>query len=357
MTRLVSFHPVEPGFFSEVVQPLVGGVKLNPEPFLARALKHRVGAWAARRYVATLDGLLEQSAPPPPPQSGSMWEKIRARLEVFDFKADPLATMVKHAVQRDLHVNGRPFLIADESPEAVSRTVDRYRSAATPSMVEQLVEAQLLLMNPKLAGRIQPDSDSEMPPDLGYKAELMDVMRELYDLAAAARRGDLCDDQDGQRVPATTVLPDVLPWRAAWLHSRIQPFWMARDVDGLSGICRAAGMPGPEDVMPAWTLLGDICEEFPRLRETMSADIRTPQSTGAYVAPDDIPALLRFLKEKGAGIIQAATRHGEGRTCATLLSKIRECATYAGSHGLGYLEASGIEPVGPGPLPEDDLFC
>ena len=40
-----------------------------------------------------------------------------------------------------------------------------------------------------------------------------------------------------------------------------------------------------------------------------------------------------------------AGRAGEAEACTTLLRKIRECARYAESHGMGYLEASGIPPL------------
>ena len=144
MSGLISFHPVEPAFFDEVVQPLVSGSKIDPEPYLLRALQHRVGSWATRRYIRTLDILLDQSTPPPPPTSGSRWEKLRARLEIFDFTADPLATLVKKAIKRDLHLLGRPFLIADGAPRVVAEVVDRYRQAETAGVVEQLVEAVLV---------------------------------------------------------------------------------------------------------------------------------------------------------------------------------------------------------------------
>jgi hypothetical protein len=68
---------------------------------------------------------------------------------------------------------------------------------------------------------------------------------------------------------------------------------------------------------------------------------------GGFVAPEEVPELLDWMKENGARIIQAAARHNEGPACSLLLKKMRECATYAQRHGLGYLEASGIEPVEP----------
>jgi len=62
-----------------------------------------------------------------------------------------------------------------------------------------------------------------------------------------------------------------------------------------------------------------------------------------------VPDLLAFLSAEGSGIIRAASAHGQGDACATLLRKVRECARYAERRGMGYLEASGILPPGSEP--------
>jgi hypothetical protein len=67
---------------------------------------------------------------------------------------------------------------------------------------------------------------------------------------------------------------------------------------------------------------------------------------GAFVPPEELPELLAFLASEGSRIIQAASRHGEGNTCATLLRKVRECVHYAERRGMGYLESCGIAPIG-----------
>jgi hypothetical protein len=294
--------------------------------------------------------LLDQSTPPPPPATGSHWEKLRARLEVFDFRADPLATLVKKAIHRDLHLLGRPFLIADGAPRAVAEVVDRYREAETAGVVEQLVEDQLGQMSPALAGKIQPDAESEMMSAGAYRAMLMDVLREVHTLAQAARNGEMVNTGDAGREPAASYFPFYLPWRAAWLHSRILPFWMAENVDGLETICRSAGVTAPDYLVPAWVLFGDACDEFPKLRDELHHELASSRGIGGYVSPEDVSKLVVFLKTFGGQIVQAATREGEGARCSVLLRKIRECATYAEKNGLGYLEAQGIEPLGLDPV-------
>ena len=53
-------------------------------------------------------------------------------------------------------------------------------------------------------------------------------------------------------------------------------------------------------------------------------------------------------------MIQVATQHDVGSTFKTVLRKIRECACFANRAGVGYVEAEGILPVGPGPEESDE---
>jgi hypothetical protein len=116
-------------------------------------------------------------------------------------------------------------------------------------------------------------------------------------------------------------------------------------VDGLETVCRAAGVEPPGSLVPAWRLFPRSGEEFPALREALGFELRKKRDVGAFVPPEEVPELLAFLNAEGSRIIQVATQHGEGGTCATLLRKIRECANYAEQRGMGYLEAAGIRPV------------
>jgi hypothetical protein len=121
---------------------------------------------------------------------------------------------------------------------------------------------------------------------------------------------------------------------------------VASDVVGLVGVCRAANVPEPDFLVPAWRLFGEACDTFPQLREKLHVELRAERDLGCFVAPDDIASLLKFLGQNGAAIIRAAAQVGEGPVCKTLLRKIRECCRFAESKGFGYLEASGIPPQG-----------
>ena len=346
MQGIVSFHPIDLKFFDKVVQPLVAGEKANPERFLEQAIRVHAGAWESLRYKLGLEAQFELLKPPPPPAEGSVWQKVRARLEVFDFKPDPVARLVARKVEPDLHLHGRPFLITEGSADRVAALVDEYLGANGEEAVRALVLEQLVRLDPKIGGNIEPLEPGHPTADMAYRRDLLARLKKLYDLPLAARQGGQWGPPGGERVPAEQALPRELPWRAVFLHSRAVPFWIGRDVDGLDAVCRAADVPPPTCLAPPWRLFDRACEEFPALNDHLKVELKKSRDVGAFVASEEIPELLAFLSAEGSRIIQAASRHGEGPTCATLLRKIRECARYAEQRGMGYLEACGILPVG-----------
>jgi len=347
MQGIVSFHAVDLKFFDKVVAPLVSGEKANPERFLDTAKRVRAAAWESLRYKLGLEAQYELLKPPPPPAEGTVWQKVRARLEVFDFKPDPVAKLVAEKIEPDLHLYGRPFLITEGSADRVATLVDEYLAAPGEEAIRALVLEQLVRLDPGIGGKIDPVEPGTQVTDMVYRRELLAGLKMLYDLALAARQGDNWGPAGGERVPAELALPRELPWRAVFLHSRAVPFWIGRDVDGLDAVCRAAGCQPPGCLAPPWRLFDRACEEFPALNENLKTELKRTRDVGAFVTPEEIPELLAFLSSEGSRIIQAASRHGEGPTCATLLRKIRECARYAEQRGMGYLEACGIPPVGP----------
>lgn len=345
MQGIVSFHPIDTKFFERIIGPLVAGEKVNPETYLDTAVRVRDTAWETWRYKLALEAQLELLVPPPPPDEGTMWQKVRARLEKFDFKPDPLAVRVAETVEPDLHLHGRPFLITEGSADRVALLVDEYLKAADSNAVKSLVLEQLVRLDRDMGGGIEPEDPEEGSNKMIFRRELLASLKSIYDLAQAARQGDHWSAAGSDRLPAADLLPQQLPWLTVDLHSRCVPFWTGRNVDGLETVCRAAGVEPPDCMTPAWRLFPRACEEFPALRDALGFELKSGRSVGAMVSPDRIPDLSSFLSAAGSKIIQVATQHGEGKTCSTLLRKIRECARYAERHGMGYLEAAGIRPL------------
>jgi hypothetical protein len=344
MRGTVSFHPVEIGFFEEVVEPIVGGGRVNPDEFVERATRLRLSSWVSARYLRVLEWMTASAVPPPLPSDRGMVERARAWLDRFDFRPDPRDALVRRVIEPDLHLHGRPFFVAEGSAEGVASVVDEYLDAATPSKVESIVLEQLVRLHPKLGRAVAPEDDAAPSSGLPYRAELLRPFQAIFDMARAARAGEDWGPP-GRRRPAIETIAEEMPWRAVWLHSRVMPHWIGRDVDGLATVCRAAGIEPPACLTSAAPLFAGSCESFPSLVTSLASELDEDHRLGAYVAPDDVPHLAAFLNAQGSRIIQAATRAGEGPRCVTLLRKIRECLAYAERHGHGYLEAAGIHPV------------
>ena len=354
MRGIVSFHPIDLGFFDGLIGPLTVGEKVNPEQFLAAAVRTRATDWYGKRYKRALESLLTLLEPPPPPSEGSMWDKVRSRLERFDYKPDPTAKMIAGKIDPDLHLYGRPFLICEVSADRVSTIVEEYQAADGESAREALVLEQLLRVTPELGGALEPALVSEPSSDMSYRNDLLASLKSVYGMARPSR-GDSGENADGgPLISAPETTPQDLPWKAVHLHSRAVPFWIGRDVDGLETVCRSADVEPPSFLAPAWRLFSPAIEAFPELRDELTPDLRNERDLGAFVSAEDVPELLAFLNSHGARIIQVATQHGVGPTCTTLLRKIRECAHYAQRRRMGYLEACGIFPLWFDPSDDED---
>jgi hypothetical protein len=338
----LSFHPLDVAFFDATIAPLVAGRKIDPEPFTGEAVRVRRTHREARRYIRAVDAVLAAAHPPPLPEGAGLWENFKARMERLDWRPDPLTRKVQEAVEPELLLRGRPFLIAETSAVRVAETVDRYREAATPREAEAIAREQLERLDPEIARSIVPEDGPELSAELLHRSDLLAALTRIRNLAAAARAGRDGTWSDGAAKRALEVLCDELPWRAVSLHARLVPFWTAADVDGLETMCRAARVGEPEFLLPAWRLFAESCEEFPDLKASLRLEMEKERDIGAFVAPEEVPRLVDFLNVEGARIIEVASRNGEGRACTLVLRKIRECATYAARRGLGYLEASGI---------------
>lgn len=344
MKGYVSFHPVDLSFFDELIAPLVLGRKVNPEEFLQRAPRIRRNGWIARRFAIAIEEFAAAFEAPKADPGASPWRRLRANLERIDHRPDELARRAAQGFDPDLHLEGRPFFIAEGSAEKVANAVEAYAVADPPEAVERIVRDQIARIDAELARQVEPADIAELSSDLGYRSDLLGLLTKIHDLARLAREGRGFVDGDAPPRPATEALQDELPWRALSLHACVAPFWIARDVDGLETICRAAGVRAPDCLSPAWRVYAEACDAFPALKESLGLEVRRPRDVGAFVAPGEVGQLLQFLAEQGARIIGAAARGGEGAMATALLRKIKECAVYAQRHGCGYLEASGILP-------------
>jgi hypothetical protein len=345
MQGTISFHPIDVGFFEDLIQPLLLGRKVNPDPWVRDVLRLQRSAWCCDRYIRTLETLIDAATPPPPPEDGTMWERLRTRLERFDYRPDPASVIAANKLERDLHLQGRPFFITEGSADRVSAITDEYCSADSVDAAERLVRDQLARLDARLGETVALEGGQSPDPELVVRREMLAELKIVYDLGRAVERGGLWGPPGARKQSATDALRAELPWRSVTLASRAVPFWVAEDVDGLETICRAAGVTPPDCLVPAWRLFADASERYPELAEALHTELRSSRDVGAFVPPERLPDLIEFLNDEGARIIQAANQAGVGATCTTLLRKIRECARFAEAHDMGYLEASGVPPL------------
>jgi hypothetical protein len=325
MQGYVSFHPVDVALFDELIGPLAAGRKVNPESFLHDAARVRRNGWMARRYAVGLEALAAAIEAPKADPGGSVWQRLRTNLEKLDHRPDEAVRRAAKVFEPDLHLDGRPFFVTEGSAERVAEAVAQYAAAADEEAADRIAREQLARLDPEIAKDFEPADLPDLSSDLARRNDLLAELKAIHD-----------------RVRQKVV--DDLPWRAVAAHARSRPFWIAKDVDGLETICRAAGVLAPECLSPAWRLFAEACEGFPVLKDRLKLEMDGPHAVGAFVAPAEIDKLLDFLGMQGARIIGAAARAGEGPTATVLLRKIKECATYARKNGLGYLEATGVLP-------------
>lgn len=349
MRGTISFHPVDAAFFEGVIAGLLAGRKVQPEAFLAEAVPVRHSWIASRRTIRAIERAFEEAEPPKAVEGANLFARIKATALAVDHKVDAATRKAMKAIDLELHLHGRPFFIGEESVERVSTVVHEFRTAGSPATAESTVLDQLAKLDPTFPAAFAPSNEDEVEPDAAYRAELLRDLRSLYELAAAARRGDAWVQGGGRSRSAIAVLLEEAPWRAVRLHARAVPFWQGREVDGLETVCRASRIDPPACLKPAHALFAEACQEFAGFHEGLPLEIAGERAVGAYVPAAEIDDLLDFLTNQGAAIIRVASKYGEGPRCVVLLRKIRECVAYARRHGLGYLEASGI------PTPDMEL--
>jgi hypothetical protein len=245
MKGYVSFHPIDLAFFDALIAPLVLGRKVNPEEFLQRAPILRRNGWAARRFAVAIAELAAGAEAPTADPAASPWRRLRANLERIDFRPDAMASKAARGFDPELHLDGRPFFIVENSTEKVVSQVEAYAAAESESAVERIARSQVALLDAELARAVEPAEIAELSSDLGYRSDLLSLLTKIYELARLAREGRDWVDPDAAPRSAADALCDELPWRALSMHAKVTPFWIAREVDGLRSVSASQGVARP----------------------------------------------------------------------------------------------------------------
>ena len=128
MKGFVSFHPVDLALFDDLIGPLVGGPEGQPRsvpPQRPAASGPADGSRAGTRSRSRAwSPGVKRRRRTPPRTSGSACGRTSRRM---DYKPDEAARRAASAFDPDLHLDGRPFFIAENSAERVADGGGRLR--------------------------------------------------------------------------------------------------------------------------------------------------------------------------------------------------------------------------------------
>ncbi|RKN04149.1 hypothetical protein [Streptomyces radicis] len=247
------------------------------------------------------------------------------------------------ALESDVHVWGRPFLVAGDDPEQVADAVQRY--LATPADgVDALAREMLARVDPALPGRVTPDEGGgALPGDAELGRSLSWRIRVVRALAIGLRAGrETAPDPDS---PSQRHEVDMLGREVAFtlldFASELTPGWMSRGLTWPTHLLAQADLPRGAFIRPA-ALHRPLREEFPDLEWLEEETIIHNDMVGGYVPPEAVPATRAHLTAHRDALIAPAANDGWEEYCALNLTKIDEALTLAARLGFGFCEATEI---------------
>ncbi|RBM21931.1 hypothetical protein [Streptomyces sp. PT12] len=247
------------------------------------------------------------------------------------------------AIESDVHVWGRPFLVAGDDPEQVADAVQRY--LATPAEgVDALAREMLARIDPALPARVTPDeSRGALPGEEELGRSLSWRIRVVRALAVGLREGrEAVPDPD---TPSQQHEVDMLGREVAFtvldFASKLTPGWMSRGLTWPTHLLAEAHLPRGAFIRPA-ALHRPLREEFPDLEWLEEETIIHNDMVGGYVPPEAVPATRTHLTTHRDALIAPAASDGWEEYCALNLTKIDEALTLAARLGFGFCEATEI---------------
>ncbi len=245
----------------------------------------------------------------------------------------------------DLHVWGRPFLITDRDPAAISSSIDAYLEVPI-ERVDALAERMIAALDPHLAGPgiVKPSAEGDLPDD----DDLILGIRGNLDLFRAARATIVAGDRevvapDGRVHDARALFASDFPLTAVTFAAQFRPGWMARGYGWPTQLFAEIDVDTSALFTMPTDLFAPLLGEIPEIEEQLATTIQQNYSLGGYVAPSGVPTLLELLDRHSLAIDDWARSEGWGDDGAqSYLVGIREAALDAQRRGFGFLEATEI---------------
>jgi len=301
----ISFHPVDTAFIEATVFPYVRG-ESSLDEVVARA-------------VAT--------------------EKVRFRAKAWALGV--LSGRPPRGFETDLHVWGRPFLIAGDEPSEVSAAIDRYL-AATPETVDALCREMLERIAKGLSKKVAPDEDAELPSDQEIAESVrfkLDDFRKCYAAIQAGKKK--VKISNGHTIEPRSLFETDFALAVIEFAARFRPGWMARGVGWptmMLGAVKSARsiFESPEVLLaPVLEPLGVELDHEGTISENFMV--------GGFVPAKKVPRLAQALEKHEEEALEALTDEDWEEDEARLhLRKVREAVADAASRKIAFCEATEV---------------
>jgi hypothetical protein len=260
----ISFHPVPWALLTEVVHPWILG----------------------ERPASDLDPWVRDAV---------RLARVRARAKAWAFAVEQLDD-APASFDPQLHLYGRPFLVAVRGAPAIAEVVDRYL-AATPDEVDDLAREQLELLQPGLSDRVSPATTGSVPSDgeLAKSARAwMDLMR--ASVAAALAGETSIAGVDGRPHDPKALLQRDLFFTVLEFCAIFQPGWMSRGMLWPTHLLAQAEV-GTADLFIANSgLVMPVYRRFESLPWAHADTIYENYMVGGCASPKQIPMVREALE-------------------------------------------------------------
>jgi hypothetical protein len=310
----VSFHPVPLALIHERLLPYVAGQGSIDD------LVDRAAELAAIRFRANAWGL------------GVCELEPESRPDGFN---------------TDLYIWGRPFFIADERSEDVSRSLDRYLATRLDDSDE--VDKIACEMLGKLASRskkggadVLPSKEGVLPSAADRRKDIrwkIDLFRDAY---RARRERRPVITPDGEPHDPNSLFGSDFPLAAMEFVSQLQPGWMARGYVWPTYLIDRAKLDIPPYVTNARAIFAPLVRDVPSLGSHLEATIHQNYTLGGYVPPQHVAEFRAFFETNLDALLDPASDDDWEDECRIALQKITEALDDAARREMGFVEASEI---------------
>jgi hypothetical protein len=292
-----SHHPVDEGLVRERVLPWLAGRgaidDLEREAIRIEQVRHRAKAWALA------------------------------------------AVRLDHALDSQLHVWGRPFLIVGDEAEGVSAAIDEYL-AATPATVDAIARRHLARADPSLPGRV-PTPNAWLDVAAARSA-VMGIPELLRRAMACHATGQDIELPGGDLSDPAVLLSREIPLRVLQFAARFRPGWMDRGRVWATARFEAIGVSCDDLFEPSAALFGELTR-FPGLEPFIDSTITENYMVGGWVPAAKVATLRQRLEARR----EAFARDEDGARdeyLETSHAKLLEATKDAERRGLPFCEAT-----------------